>query len=203
MPRGQGIDTGGWDDDRQVSFDIFVKGQMTRSTTFFKSAGGEKPRFRMFPVVDIRRGRKVDLYGETIDIGIWQRKGKEIEEEGESEIVKMAKRRKIEEEEKQVSLSLDRQPSRIVILRSVSYSPPPQREPPEVPSKFITETHKVQLSCGLHYIDMEGLNDGRAIKTIIPQINPRRLVRRIAHRLGSYLTAHLDYPSSDPCQRRV
>lgn len=103
MPRGQGIDTGGWDDDRQVSFDIFVKGQMTRSTTFFKSAGGEKPRFRMFPVVDNRRGRKVDLYGETIDIGIWQRKGKEIEEEGESEIVKMAKRRKIEEEEKQVS----------------------------------------------------------------------------------------------------
>jgi cleavage and polyadenylation specificity factor subunit 2 len=26
-------------------------------------------------------------------------------------------------------------------------------------------------------VDMEGLNDGRAVKTIVPQVNPRKMVR--------------------------
>lgn len=103
---GEGVDGGGWDEGGQkVSFDIYVKGQTTRATTFFKSATGQAPRFRMFPVGVEKRsgGRKVDAYGETIDVGVWLRKGKEIEEEGESEVVKAAKRRKIEEEKKKVS----------------------------------------------------------------------------------------------------
>lgn len=54
---------------------------------------------------------------------------------------------------------------------------PVQREEPvEPPSKFVSETHAVHMRCGLYYIDMEGLNDGRAVKTIVPQVNPRRLV---------------------------
>ena len=101
---GAGVDGGGWEEGGQkVSFDIYVKGQTTRATTFFKSATGQAPRFRMFPVGAEKRGRKVDVYGETIDVGVWLRKGKEIEEEGESEVVKAAKRRKIEEEKKAVS----------------------------------------------------------------------------------------------------
>ena len=103
---GAGIDGGGWDENeggQKVSFDIYVKGQTTRATTFFKSATGQAPRFRMFPVGPDKRGRKVDVYGETIDVGVWLRKGKEIEEEGESEVVKAAKRRRIEEEKKAVS----------------------------------------------------------------------------------------------------
>lgn len=101
-----GIDGGGWDENeggQKVSFDIYVKGQTTRATTFFKSATGQAPRFRMFPVGLDKRSRKVDVYGETIDVGVWLRKGKEIEEEGESEVVKAAKRRRIEEEKKAVS----------------------------------------------------------------------------------------------------
>jgi cleavage and polyadenylation specificity factor subunit 2 len=94
------------DDFRTASFDIFVKGQQMRTTSFFgggragPSAG--QTRFRMFPFVE-RKMRKVDVYGETLDVGAWIRKGREIEEEVESPEVREAKRRKKEEEEKQVS----------------------------------------------------------------------------------------------------
>ena len=53
---------------------------------------------------------------------------------------------------------------------------PHQKAPPEPPSKFITEEVEVHIACQLAYIDLEGLNDGRAVKTIIPQVNPRRMV---------------------------
>lgn len=58
----------------------------------------------MFPGGDKdRRSRKIDLYGEAIDVGVWLRKGREIEEEvGETEFVRAAKKRRAEEEEKQV-----------------------------------------------------------------------------------------------------
>ena len=35
----------------------------------------------------------------------------------------------------------------------------------------------VQLACRLLFVDLEGLSDGRAVKTIIPQVNPRKMVR--------------------------
>lgn len=105
-------DGGGWaDDSRQLSFDIYVKGQATRATSFFKSASGGAPRFRMFPFVE-KRARNVDSYGEAVDIGIWLRKGKEIEEVGEDEFVKEAKRRRIEEEQKKVRPSASRSGTR-------------------------------------------------------------------------------------------
>lgn len=88
---------------QQMSFDIFVKGQQMR----MRGTGGTgytdvMTRFRMFPFVT-RMGRKVDDYGEGLDVGQWVRKGREIEEEGETEEVREAKRRKVEEDEKKVS----------------------------------------------------------------------------------------------------
>ncbi|GHJ86659.1 hypothetical protein NliqN6_3061 [Naganishia liquefaciens] len=142
------------DDFRTASFDIYVKGQQMRTTSFFgggragPSAG--QTRFRMFPFVE-RKMRKVDVYGETLDVGAWIRKGREIEEEVESPEVREAKRRKKEEEEK-------------------------QKKPPEPPSKYISEEISVNLKCSIFYVDMEGLHDGRAIKTIIPSLNPRRVI---------------------------
>lgn len=99
------------EDARTTSFDIYVKGQQTRSTGFFRAGGnqangggvGGGERFRMFPFVE-RKGRKVDVYGEMLDLGQWLRKGREIEEETESEEVREAKRRKKEEDEKQVGV---------------------------------------------------------------------------------------------------
>jgi cleavage and polyadenylation specificity factor subunit 2 len=86
------------EDLRTMSFDIFVKGQQTRVG---RGVAGEMARFRMFPF--LAKARRVDSYGEGLDIGQWVRKGREIEEEGETEEVREAKRRKLEEEEKAVS----------------------------------------------------------------------------------------------------
>jgi len=100
-PRAEGANAyaGDGDENRlQMSYDIFVKGQQMRVG---RGATGEMARFRMFPFIE-RRGRKVDDYGEGLDIGQWVRKGREIEEDGETEEVQEAKKRKTEDEEKQV-----------------------------------------------------------------------------------------------------
>lgn len=47
----------------------------------------------------------------------------------------------------------------------------------EPPSKFISNEVTVQLACRLLFVDMEGLNDGRAVKAIVPKVEPRKLVR--------------------------
>jgi len=35
---------------------------------------------------------------------------------------------------------------------------------------------EIQLACRLLFVDMEGLDDGRAVKTIVPQVNPRKMI---------------------------
>ncbi|WVF69249.1 hypothetical protein IAT40_004025 [Kwoniella sp. CBS 6097] len=135
------------EDVRTMSFDIYVKGQQMRVG---RGAAGEMARFRMFPFLE-RKGRKVDAYGEGLDIGQWVRKGREIEEEGETEEVREAKKRKEEEEEK-------------------------QKVPPEPPSKYITEQIALELRASIFFVDMEGLHDGQSIKTIITDLQPRKLI---------------------------
>jgi cleavage and polyadenylation specificity factor subunit 2 len=66
-----------------LSFDIYIKGNVSKGTSFFKSAGGQTQRFRMFPYVE--KKRRVDEYGETIDVGMWLRKGKVLEEDSAKE----------------------------------------------------------------------------------------------------------------------
>ncbi|KZT72539.1 cleavage and polyadenylation specificity factor subunit [Daedalea quercina L-15889] len=139
-----------WMDDdepaQRLSFDIYLKGNVSKATSFFKSEG-QAQRFRMFPYVE--KKRRVDEYGETVDVGLWLRKGKVLEEDAESEEVKEARRRAEEETKK---------------------------APVEPPSKFVTTELDVQLACRLFFVDMEGLNDGRAVKTIVPQVNPRKMI---------------------------
>ncbi|TFK55437.1 hypothetical protein OE88DRAFT_1651747 [Heliocybe sulcata] len=130
---------------KQLSFDIYLKGNVSKATSFFKKDGGQSQRFRMFPYVE--KKRRVDEYGETIDVGMWLRKSKVFEEEDPSEDLK---RKQVEEEAK--------------------------KTPPEPPSKFVTTEIEVQLACRLLFIDLEGLNDGRAVKTIVPQVNPRKMI---------------------------
>lgn len=62
------------------------------------------------------------------------------------------------------------------------------KAPRELPSKFVTSEIEIQLACRLLFIDMEGLNDGRALKMIVPQVNPRKMV---SNYIGS---APLNYP---------
>ena len=82
----------------RISFDVYLKGNVAKATSFFKSADGQTQRYRMFPYVE--KKRRVDEYGETVDVGMWLRKGKALEEDAESEEMKEAKRRKEEEETK-------------------------------------------------------------------------------------------------------
>ncbi|CAK5275400.1 unnamed protein product [Mycena citricolor] len=89
-----------------LSFDIYLKGNVSKSTSFFKTVGGQAQRFRMFPYVE--KKRRVDEYGETVDVAMWLRKGRVLEEEAESEEVKnYRKKKQAEDEAKARSLSVD------------------------------------------------------------------------------------------------
>nr|ODO01039.1 cleavage and polyadenylation specificity factor subunit 2 [Cryptococcus depauperatus CBS 7855] len=135
---------GDGEDVRTMSFDIYVKGQQMKL-----GRGAEMARYRMFPFAE-RKGRKIDQYGEGLDIGQWMRKGREIAEEGETEEVREAKKRKEEEEEK-------------------------AKQEPEVPSKYVSEQVPVDLKAKLFFVDMEGLIDGQSIRTIVSDLQPRKL----------------------------
>ncbi|KAF8759782.1 Cleavage and polyadenylation factor 2 C-terminal [Rhizoctonia solani] len=154
---GDDMDTGvpeGDESAKQLSFDIFLKGNVSRAASFFKTAG-QASRFRMFP--HIERKRRVDEYGETIDVAAWLRKDRALAVAVEAEEAREAQQKKQEEEEK-------------------------SKTPAEPPSKFIVETIEVQLRCKLLFVDMDGLNDGRSVKTIIPQVNPRKMIIVHSHR---------------------
>jgi hypothetical protein len=65
----------------------------------------------------------------------------------------------------------------------------------------------VQLACRLLFVDMEGLNDGRAVKTIVPQINPRKMVgvQKTVPRvviLNKVTDSGFRFRVSDNCPRR-
>ncbi|KAF9453040.1 hypothetical protein P691DRAFT_802418 [Macrolepiota fuliginosa MF-IS2] len=153
--KGDNMDSADWalDGDEGLtkqflSFDIYLKGNMSKAASFFKTTGAQAQRFRMFPYAE--KKRRVDEYGETIDVGMWLRKGKALEEEAESDEIKDYKRKLQEEEE--------------------------AKKIKEPPSKYVTMNIDVQLACRLLFVDMEGLNDGRAVKTIVPQVNPRKMI---------------------------
>lgn len=100
-------DYGDWDFETEdggtkqiISFDIYLKGNVSKQPSFFKSDGGQQPRFRMFPYIE--RKRRVDEYGEVVDVGMWLQKGKKLEEEAESEEAKDARLKKAAEEEAKV-----------------------------------------------------------------------------------------------------
>lgn len=81
---------------QMLSYDIYLKGNVSKATSFFKSADGQTQRFRMFPYVE--KKRRMDEYGELLDVEMWLRKGKALEVEGESEEIKEMKKVKAEEE---------------------------------------------------------------------------------------------------------
>lgn len=81
-----------------ISYDIYLKGHVSKTTSFFKSADGQTQRFRMFPYVEKRR--RVDEYGEVLDVGMWLRKGKALEEDAQNDNMQELKRVNAEEEAK-------------------------------------------------------------------------------------------------------
>ncbi|BGP18072.1 hypothetical protein JCM10213_008391 [Rhodosporidiobolus nylandii] len=137
------------------TFDIYVRGSYGLRKADYGTSGNNLPRFRMFPVAE--RRRRVDAYGEQIDVEGWMRRAAEGEELESPEAV-LGKRQREEEEE----------------LEKKGEAEPEQ--PPEPPHRFVSERVEIELQAMLFVVDMEGLSDGRALKTILPQINPRKLV---------------------------
>ncbi|CAG8594526.1 4063_t:CDS:2, partial [Diversispora eburnea] len=45
-----------------------------------------------------------------------------------------------------------------------------------VPTKYISYNQDIKFICKIRFIDLEGTNDGRSLKTIVPQVQPRKLV---------------------------
>lgn len=106
--RGRSTDMGDWGIETEdgttkqmLSYDIYVKGNVSKATSFFKANSGQTQRFRMFPYIE--RKRRVDEYGEVVDVGMWLRKGKILEEEAEGEGAKENRRRQEADEEARVS----------------------------------------------------------------------------------------------------
>jgi cleavage and polyadenylation specificity factor subunit 2 len=102
------------DSGRQMlSFDIYLKSNVSRAVSFFKSVGKENQnqRFRIFPYVE--KKRRVDEYGEVIDVAMWVCRGQITEERADDE---GANERKRQEEEAKVT-------DRLVPFVSSPYSP--------------------------------------------------------------------------------
>ncbi|KAG0150883.1 hypothetical protein CROQUDRAFT_720114 [Cronartium quercuum f. sp. fusiforme G11] len=124
------------DEQEMVAFDIYVKGGSSRHQ-----------RLRMFPFVE--RRRKVDVYGEVLDVDGWLRRGDGVQRSGAKAEGGGVKRK---------------------------WDDAGEDGSAEPPSKFVSNTESVNVCCQALLIDLEGKADARALQTIMPQINPKSLV---------------------------
>ncbi|MBW0491565.1 hypothetical protein O181_031280 [Austropuccinia psidii MF-1] len=106
--------------------------------------GGRLPRFKMFPFVE--RQRRVDSYGEVIDADAWLKVGGTADQ-GSSGAEKGTSNGKDED---------------LVT-----------EDPAEPPSKVVSSIEEIEVYCKVLNIDLDGKADGTALKTIIPQIDPK------------------------------
>ncbi|SPO23611.1 related to CFT2 - subunit of the mRNA cleavage and polyadenlylation factor [Ustilago trichophora] len=150
-------------DTNQLSFDIYLKGNASRATSFFGSkAGQEGPfglgvRYRLFPAIE--RKRMVDGFGEVTDVARW-----------------LSRRRAVEAAESAAADPLSESAALTAEAKRKKAAEEEARAAAAIPSKFITELVDLVISCKVAFIEMTGLNDGRALKTLIPQLHPRRLI---------------------------
>ncbi|CDS00298.1 hypothetical protein, partial [Sporisorium scitamineum] len=150
-------------DTNHLSFDIYLKGNASRATSFFGSkAGQEGPfglgvRYRLFPAIE--RKRLVDGFGEVTDVARWLSRRRALEAAQSAAADPLSESAALSAEAKRKALAAEE-----------------ERAAAAIPSKYITESVDVQLACRVAFIEMSGLNDGRALKTLIPQLHPRRLV---------------------------
>ncbi|KAG0172138.1 cleavage and polyadenylation specificity factor subunit 2 [Apophysomyces sp. BC1034] len=139
------------DDVLMTQHDLYVK-DAGRSGGFFKQAQS----YRMFPYLE--RRKRIDDYGESIQVEHYMKA---------SDMDQMQSRKQqlgeganfAKEDEMEVDIQEPILPGR-----------------DETPTKYISTVDDVEISCLLRYVDLEGLSDGKSVKTILPQIAPRKLI---------------------------
>ncbi|KAJ9479299.1 Cleavage factor two protein 2 [Pseudozyma hubeiensis] len=160
---GVGGQAGAGADTNQLSFDIYLKGNASRATSFFGSkAGSEGPfglgvRYRLFPAIE--RKRLVDGFGEVTDIARW-----------------LSRRRAVEAAESAAADPLSETATLTAEAKRKQLAAEEEARQAAIPSKYVTEHVSINVACKVAFIDMSGLNDGRALKTLVPQLHPRRLI---------------------------
>ncbi|KAI8087359.1 beta-lactamase-like protein [Thamnidium elegans] len=132
-------------------FDLYVR-DTGKSGGFFKQAQS----YRMFPYLEKRK--KIDDYGEAIQVEHYMKASdfERIEQEKKSlgDGANFGK-----EDEMQVDID-----EHLFLGRD------------DTPTKYTSSDETLHIKCHLRYVDLEGLSDGRSIKTILPQIAPRKLI---------------------------
>ncbi|EPB87138.1 hypothetical protein HMPREF1544_06064 [Mucor circinelloides 1006PhL] len=104
--------------------------------------------YRMFPYLEKRK--KIDDYGEAIQV---------------EHYMKASDFERIEQEKKSLGEGANFGKEDPLL---------PGRD--ETPTKYTSNDEKLTIQCLLRYVDLEGLSDGRSMKTILPQIAPRKLI---------------------------
>ncbi|CAJ0824574.1 18060_t:CDS:10 [Entrophospora sp. SA101] len=136
-------------------FDLYVR-DATKYGGFFK----QTQSYLMYPFVEKRK--RYDDYGEIIPSDMFKRVGGSIGTEGIGiepigDRDDMGGGDKEEFDKDNNNSSLDS----------------------NVPTKYVLYDEDVTFKCQIRFIDLEGTNDGRSLKTIVPQVQPRKLVTNI------------------------
>ncbi|CAG8467764.1 8313_t:CDS:10 [Paraglomus occultum] len=127
-------------------FDLYVR-DATKSGGFFK----QTQSYRMFPYVEKRK--RFDDYGEILAPEMFEGRGRRNGSGGLG--VEIEGRDGKGEQEKE---------------------DPTMVQDFDVPTKYVNYEEEIHFRCQLRFVDLEGLNDGRALKTIVPQVQPRKLI---------------------------
>ncbi|CAJ0911722.1 2211_t:CDS:2 [Entrophospora sp. SA101] len=133
-------------------FDLYVR-DATKYGGFFK----QTQSYLMYPFVEKRK--RYDDYGEIIPSDMFKRVGGSIGTEGIGiepigDRDDMGGGDKEEFDKDNNNSSLDS----------------------NVPTKYVLYDEDVTFKCQIRFIDLEGTNDGRSLKTIVPQVQPRKLI---------------------------
>ncbi|CAG8535872.1 10008_t:CDS:10 [Ambispora gerdemannii] len=138
------------DDDMEellsTQFDLYIK-DATKSGGFFK----QTQSYRMFPYVEKRK--RFDEYGETLQTDGFLKSIHTMDH--------------IEDGKGNEGSDIDMNERDDPNYNSSEF---------DVPTKYVSYNQDIELQCQIRFIDFEGTNDGRSIKTIVPQVQPRKLI---------------------------
>ncbi|KAI8987524.1 beta-lactamase-like protein [Mycotypha africana] len=145
-------------------FDLYVR-DAGKSGGFFKQAQS----YRMFPYLE--RKKRIDDYGEAIQVEHYM-KASDYDRIEQDQLEESARRKRRGEGGANFGKDDDNEFG----VARMEIDEPMLQGRGQIPTKYITNQETVKIQCLIRYVDLEGLSDGRSMKTILPQIAPRKLI---------------------------